>query len=55
MTSIFRAVLVIGLLSLCNVGTALAAAPVSETKPVAGTEQITPAKKTGPRKKKRQR
>ena len=37
MTSIVRAVLVIGLLSLCNVGTALAAAPVSETKPAAST------------------
>ncbi|WP_338575921.1 translation initiation factor 2 [Pseudomonas canadensis] len=51
MTSIFRAVLVIGLLSLCNVGTALAASPVSETKPVAGTEQNTPAKKPAPVKK----
>jgi len=51
MTSIFRAVLVIGLLSLCNFGTALAAAPVSETKPVAGTEQTTPAKKPAPVKK----
>ena len=51
MTSIFRAVLVIGLLSLCNVGTALAVAPVSETKPVAGTEQNTPAKNPAPVKK----
>ncbi|UII70246.1 translation initiation factor 2 [Pseudomonas sp. HN11] len=45
MTSIFRAVLVIGLISLCNVGTALAAAPVSESKPAASTEQKSPAKK----------
>ncbi|MFL1387844.1 translation initiation factor 2 [Pseudomonas tritici] len=45
MTSIFRAVCVIGLLSLCNVSTALAAAPVSETKPAASSEQKPPAKK----------
>ncbi|NVZ19768.1 translation initiation factor 2 [Pseudomonas costantinii] len=51
MTSIFRAVLVIGLLSLCNVGTALAAAPVTENKPVASTEHKTPAKKPAPVKK----
>ncbi|WPN22370.1 translation initiation factor 2 [Pseudomonas marginalis] len=51
MTQIFRAVLVIGLLSLCNVSTALAAAPVSETKPAASSEQKTPAKKPAPAKK----
>ncbi|WP_460114290.1 translation initiation factor 2 [Pseudomonas sp. H3_G03] len=51
MTSIFRAVFVIGLISLCNVGTALAAAPVSETKPAASTEQKPPAKKPTPVKK----
>lgn len=51
MTSIFRAVVVIGLLSLCNVGTVLAAAPVTESKPAASTEQKTPAKKPVPAKK----
>jgi hypothetical protein len=44
MTSIFRAVWVIGLLSLCNVGTVLAAAPVTERAP-ATAAQKTPAKK----------
>ena len=44
MTSIFRAVWVIGLLSLCNVGTVLAAAPVTERAP-ATVAQKTPAKK----------
>ncbi|WP_025854177.1 hypothetical protein [Pseudomonas sp. CHM02] len=53
MTSIVRAVLVIGLLSLCNVSTVLAAAPVSETKPAASAEQKTPAKKTAPVVKKK--
>lgn len=48
MTSIVRAVLVIGLLSLCNVSAALAAAPVSETQPAVSTEQKTPAKKPAP-------
>ncbi|MGY1951788.1 translation initiation factor 2 [Pseudomonas pergaminensis] len=51
MTRIFRAVLVIGLLGLCNVGTALAEAPVSETKPAADAEQKAPAKKPAPVKK----
>ena len=51
MTSIFRAVWVIGLLSLCNVGTALAAAPVTERAPAAA-EQKTPAKKAPVAKKK---
>ncbi|WP_253508961.1 translation initiation factor 2 [Pseudomonas rhodesiae] len=51
MISMFRAVLVIGLLSLCNVHTALAAAPVSENKPAAGSEQSTPAKTPAPAKK----
>jgi len=46
MTSIVRAALVIGLLSLCNVSTVLAAAPVTENKPAATSEQNTPAKKT---------
>lgn len=43
--------MVIGLLSLCNVGTVLAAAPVTESKPAASTEQKTPAKKPAPAKK----
>ena len=51
MTSIFRAAVVIGLLSLCNVGTVLAAAPVTNSKPAASTEQKTPAKKPAPAKK----
>lgn len=51
MTSIFRAVWVIGLLSLCNVGTVLAAAPVTERAPAAA-EQKTPAKKAPVEKKK---
>lgn len=51
MTSIFRAVVVIGLLSLGNVGPVLAAAPVTESKPAASTEQKTPAKKPAPAKK----
>ena len=50
MTSIVRAVLVIGLLSLCNVSTLLAAAPVTENKPAATTEQNAPAKKPSPAK-----
>lgn len=50
MTSIVRAVLVIGLLSLCNVSTVLAAAPVTENKPAATTEQNAPAKKPSPAK-----
>ncbi|MBC3303763.1 translation initiation factor 2 [Pseudomonas sp. SWRI18] len=48
MTSIFRAVLVIGLLGLCNVGTALAAPPVSDSKPAA---EQNAAKKTVPASK----
>ncbi len=51
MTSIFRTAVVIGLLSLCNVGTVLAATPVTEGKPAASTEQKTPAKKPAPAKK----
>jgi hypothetical protein len=51
MTSIFRAVWVIGLLSLCNVGSVLAAAPVTERAPAAA-EQKTPAKKAPVVKKK---
>ncbi len=51
MTSIFRAAVVIGLLSLCNVGTVLAAAPVTKSTPAASTEQKTPAKKPVPAKK----
>ena len=51
MTSIVRAALVIGLLSLCNVGTVLAAAPVTENKPAASTQQKTPAKKPAPAQK----
>ncbi|PQZ90696.1 MULTISPECIES: translation initiation factor 2 [Pseudomonas] len=45
MTSIFRTALVIGLLSLCNVSTGLAAAPVADTQPAANTQQQAPAKK----------
>ncbi|MGU3304772.1 translation initiation factor 2 [Pseudomonas sp. M5A4_2d] len=51
MTSIFRTVVVIGLLSLCNAGSVLAAAPVTDGKPAASTEQKTPAKKPAPVKK----
>jgi hypothetical protein len=50
MTSIFRAVVVIGLLSLCNVSPVLAASPVTPGKPTA-TEQKAPAKKPTPAKK----
>ena len=48
MTCIFRAALVIALLSLCNVSTVLAAAPVTESK----VAQKTPAKKAAEAKKK---
>ncbi|WP_411565630.1 translation initiation factor 2 [Pseudomonas orientalis] len=51
MTSIFRAVWMVGLLSLCNVGAALAASPVTQTQSAAGTEQKTLAQKTAPVKK----
>ncbi len=51
MTSIVRAVLVIGLLSLCNVGAVLAATPVTEAKPSTHTQQKPPAKKLTPAKK----
>ncbi|MFB3304278.1 translation initiation factor 2 [Pseudomonas sp. AMR01] len=51
MTSIFRAAVVIGLLSLCNVGTVLAAAPVADSQPAASTQQKPPAKKPAPVKK----
>ena len=50
MTSIVRAVLVIGLLSLCNVGTVLAATPVTEAKPATHAQQKSPAKKSAPAK-----
>jgi hypothetical protein len=43
MTSMFRAVLVIGLLSLCNVPPLLAATPVSESKPAASAQNTKPA------------
>ncbi|QVN05992.1 translation initiation factor 2 [Pseudomonas rhodesiae] len=43
MTSMFRAVLVIGLLSLFNVPTLLAATPVSESKPAASAQNTKPA------------
>ncbi|NCE86862.1 translation initiation factor 2 [Pseudomonas sp. Q1] len=52
MTSIFRAVWMIGLLILCNVGAVLAASPVTETRPAAQAQQKTQAKKTTPAKKK---
>jgi hypothetical protein len=51
MTSIFRAALVIGLLSLCNVGTVLAATPVTETKPAANSGPQSSAKTPSPVKK----
>ncbi|KTC21529.1 translation initiation factor 2 [Pseudomonas marginalis ICMP 9505] len=51
MTSIFRAAVVVGLLSLCNVGTVLAAAAVTESKPAASAGQKAPAKKPAPAKK----
>lgn len=51
MTPIFRAVVVIGLLSLCNVGTVLAASPVTPDKPAVSTQQKPPAKKPTPAKK----
>ncbi|KAF2410464.1 translation initiation factor 2 [Pseudomonas antarctica] len=51
MTSTFRAAVVIGLLSLCNVGTVLAAQPVTQAKPAASVEQKAPAKKHTPAKK----
>lgn len=51
MTSIFRVTLVIGLLSLCNVCTVLAATPVADVKPVASAEQKTSAKQPTPAKK----
>lgn len=50
MTSMFRAVLVIGLLSLFNVPTLLAATPVSESKPAASSAQNASAKKPAPAK-----
>lgn len=51
MTSLLRAAVVIGLLSLCNVSPVLAAAPVTETTPAASAEQNTSVKKTAPVKK----
>ncbi|EFQ62044.1 MULTISPECIES: hypothetical protein [Pseudomonas] len=46
MTCIFRAALVLGLLSLCNVSPVLAAAPVTENKPAASSEKPTAKKST---------
>ncbi|NWD56247.1 translation initiation factor 2 [Pseudomonas veronii] len=51
MTSIFRVVLVISLLSLSHVGVTLAATPVADPAPTASTEHTTPAKKPTPAKK----
>ncbi|MGR3885971.1 translation initiation factor 2 [Pseudomonas sp. 1152_12] len=51
MTSTFRTAVVIGLLSLCSVGTVLAAQPLTQAKPAASAEQKTPAKKHTPAKK----
>ncbi|WP_124404995.1 MULTISPECIES: translation initiation factor 2 [unclassified Pseudomonas] len=53
MTSIFRAVWMVGLISLCNVGTALAAAPVTDAKPAASAEQKAAAKKPAAQAKKK--
>ena len=41
----------IGLLTLCNVGVAMAAAPVSDTKPAASAAQAASTKKTAQAKK----
>lgn len=41
----------IGLLTLCNVGVAMAAAPVSDTKPAASAAQAASTKKTAQTKK----
>lgn len=43
--------MVIGLLSLCNVGTVLAASPVTPDKPAASSQQKPPAKKPASAKK----
>ncbi len=43
--------MVIGLLSLCNVGTVLAVPPVTPDKPAASPQQKPPAKKPAPAKK----
>lgn len=43
--------MVIGLLSLCNVGTVLAASPVTPDKPAVSSQQKPPAKKPAPAKK----
>lgn len=51
MTSIFRAVWMVGLLSLCNVGTALAASPVKQSQPGASAEQNAAAQKPAAVKK----
>ncbi|OPA99830.1 translation initiation factor 2 [Pseudomonas fluorescens] len=51
MTSIVRAAVMIGLLSLCNVGTVLAAPPVADSPPAASSQHKTPAKKPAPVKK----
>ncbi|MEX5543523.1 translation initiation factor 2 [Pseudomonas poae] len=51
MNSIFRVVGMIGLLTLCNVGVAMAAAPVSDTKPAASAAQAASTKKTAQAKK----
>ncbi|MGY2378346.1 translation initiation factor 2 [Pseudomonas sp. SDO524_S393] len=54
MTSIFRAALVIGLLSLCNVSTLLAATPVTQSQPqpaASSQQKKAPAKKPAPAKK----
>lgn len=51
MTSIVRAALVIGLLSLCNVSPVLAATPVTDAQPAASNQQKTPAKKPAPAQK----
>ncbi|MBK3441674.1 translation initiation factor 2 [Pseudomonas lactis] len=51
MTSIFRVTLMLGLLSLCNAGSVLAAAPVADGKPAVSAEQKTSAKQPAPAKK----
>ncbi|AZF17388.1 Translation initiation factor 2 (GTPase) [Pseudomonas sp. R3-18-08] len=43
----------VGLISLCNVGTALAAAPVTDAKPAASAEQKAAAKKPAAQAKKK--
>ncbi|RZI23149.1 MULTISPECIES: translation initiation factor 2 [Pseudomonas] len=51
MTSIFRVVWIVGLLGLCNAGTALAASPVAQSQPAASAGQDAAGQKPAPVKK----